>query len=88
MAAFTVVCQVAFSSLWLHSAIAQLLKSGGNGRLERLVFFSAKTEPGGSRNGPKSNGGQLCNLMLPGAHDGKKGVGACNAHALMSFSVS
>ena len=24
MAAFTVACQVAFSSLWLHSAIAQL----------------------------------------------------------------
>ena len=27
-------------------------------------------------------------LVLPGAHDGKKGVGACNTHALMSFSVS
>ena len=25
---------------------------------------------------------------MPGAHDGKKGVGARNAHALMSFSVS
>ena len=29
---------------------------------------------------------QYC--TLPGAHDGKKGVGARNAHALMSFSVS
>ena len=26
MAAFTVVCQVAFTSLWLHSAIAQISK--------------------------------------------------------------
>ena len=26
--------------------------------------------------------------ILSGAHDGKKGVGARNAHALMSFSVS
>ena len=45
MAAFTVACQVAFSSWWIHSAIAQLLKSGRNGRLERLVFFGAITEP-------------------------------------------
>ena len=26
--------------------------------------------------------------IISGAHDGKKGVGARNAHALMSFSVS
>ena len=24
----------------------------------------------------------------PGVHDGNKGVGVCNAHALISFSVS
>ena len=40
------------------------LKKWRNGRLERLVFFGAKTEPGGSQNDPKSNGRQLYNLML------------------------
>ena len=64
MAVFTVVCQVAFSSLWLHSAIVQLLKSGGNDDWKGWLSSSVKTEPRGSRNGPKSNGGQLCNLML------------------------
>ena len=64
MAAFTVVCQVAFTSLGLHSAIAQISKSGGIGDWKGWSSFSAKTEPRGSRNGPNSNGGQLCNLML------------------------
>ena len=40
------------------------LKCGGNGDWKGWLSSGAKTEPRGSRNGPKSNGGQLCNLML------------------------
>ena len=57
MAAFTVVCQVAFLSLWLHSVIAQLLKSGEIGDWKGWSSSVLKLNPEVVRMAPRAMAG-------------------------------